>query len=104
MSPKAILARSSRCLILVLEFSNDEASKKKEQGHWHYDAILLLRPESWGFRFLVQIRPFDLPGITKLKINMKGNTKRILSIKVTPSCKRVVFVDKSALKNIFSRV
>ena len=35
---------------------------------------------------------------------MKGNTKRILSIKVTPSCKCVVFVDKSALKNIFSRV
>ena len=45
----------------------DEASKKKEKGYWHADAILLLRPESSGFRFLVEIRAFDLPGITKLK-------------------------------------
>ena len=30
--------------------------------------------------------------------------KKKTSIKVTPSCKCVVFVDKSALKNIFSRV
>ena len=54
--------------MLVLEFSNDEASKKKEKDHWHYDAILLLRPESSGFLFLVQITA-DLPGITKLKKN-----------------------------------
>ena len=97
MSPKAILARSSRCLILVLEFSNDEASKKKEKDHLHYDAILLLRPESSGFRFLVQITA-DLPGITKLK------KKTSIKVTLTPSCKCVVFVDKSALKNIFSRV
>ena len=76
-----------------------QARKKKKAILWYDGAILLLRPESSGFRFLVQIRAFDLPGITKLKKkNMKGNTKRILSIKVTPSCKCVVFVDKSALK------
>ena len=71
------------------------------------DAILLLRPESSGFGFLVQIRAFDLAGITKFK---KKNTKRKYekdsgrSSKVTPSCKCVVFVDKSALKKLFSRV
>ena len=51
---------------LGIRVSNDEASKKKEKDHWHCDAILLLRPESSGFLFLVQITA-DLPGITKLK-------------------------------------
>ena len=41
-------------------------ARKKKKDHWHYDAILLLRPESSGFLFLVQITA-DLPGITKLK-------------------------------------
>ena len=79
----------------------DEASKKKEKGYWHADAILLLRPESSGFRFLVEIRAFDLPGITKLKKNIKGKYEKDSSgsSKVTPSYKCVVFVDKSDLKN-----
>ena len=51
----------------TIEFSKDEASKKEEKGHWHDDTILLLRPESSGFRFLVQIRTFDLAGITNVK-------------------------------------
>ena len=51
-----------------LEFNiKDEASKKEEKGHWHDDAILLLRPESLGFRFLVQISALDLAEITKFK-------------------------------------
>ena len=53
--------------MVKVEFSKEEGSKKEEKGHWHDDAILLLRPESSGFRFLVQIRAFDLAGITKLK-------------------------------------
>ena len=88
--------------MVKVEFSKDEASKKEEKGHWHDDAILLLRPESSGFRFLVQIRAFDLAGITKLKKkNVKGKYEKDSgrSSKVTPSCKCVVFVDKSALKN-----
>jgi len=52
-----------------LQQFKDEASKKEEKGHWHDDTILLLRPESLGFRFLVQIRTFDLAGITKFKKN-----------------------------------
>ena len=44
-----------------------QARKKKKAILWYDGAILLLRPESSGFRFLVQIRAFDLPGITKLK-------------------------------------
>ena len=51
----------------TIEFSKDEASKKEEKGHWQDDAILLLRPESSGFGFLLQIRTFDLAGITKFK-------------------------------------
>ena len=38
------------------------------------DAMLLLRPESSGFGFLVQIRAFDLAGITKFK---KKHEKKI---------------------------
>ena len=53
--------------MVKVEFSKEEGSKKEEKGHWHDDDILLLRPESSGFRFLVQIRAFDLAGITKLK-------------------------------------
>ena len=85
----------------TIEFSKDEASKKKEKGHWQDDAILLLRPESSGFGFLVQFRAFDLAGITKLKKNMKRKYEKDSgrSSKVTPSCKCVVFVDK-----LFSRV
>ena len=59
-----------------LEFSKDEASGKERKGHGHDDAISLLRPESSGFRFLVQIGAFDLAGITTLlKRNMKGKYK-----------------------------
>ena len=85
----------------TIEFSKDEASKKEEKGHWQDDAILLLRPESSGFGFLVQIRAFDLAEITKLKKNMKRKYEKDSgrSSKVTPSCKCVVFVDKP-----FSRV
>ena len=47
------------------------------------DAMLLLRPESSGFGFLVQIRAFDLAGITKFKKKTrKENTKRILDVVV----------------------
>ena len=60
----------------TIEFSKDEASKKEEKGHWHDDTILLLRPESAGFRFLVKNRAFDLAGITKLKKNMKGKCEK----------------------------
>ena len=92
----------------TIEFSKDETSKKEQNGHWHDDAILLLRPESSGFGFLVEIRAFDLAGITTLKKkkNMKGKYEKDSgrSSKVTPSCKCVVFVDKSALKKLFSRV
>ena len=59
------------------------------------------------FRFLVQIRAFDLAGITKFKKkNMKGKYEKDSgrSSKVTLSCKCVAFVDKLALKKIFSRV
>ena len=67
----------------TIEFSKDEASKKEEKGHWQDDAILLLRPESSGFGFLVQIRAFDLAGITKFKKKTrKENTKRILVVVV----------------------
>ena len=85
----------------TIEFSKDEASKKEEKGHWQDDAILLLRPESSGFGFLVQFRALDLAGITKLKKNMKRKYEKDSgrSSKVTPSCKCVVFVDK-----LFSRV
>ena len=53
-----------------------------------------------GSRYLVQIRAFDLAGISKFKkIYMKGkkkNNKRILVVvvKVTPLYKCIVFVDK----------
>ena len=47
-----------------------------------------------GFSFLYKLRLISL-GLPNLKKT---------SIEVTPSCKCVVFVDKSALKNIFSRV
>ena len=90
----------------TIEFSKDEASKKELEGHWQDDAILLLRPESLGFGFLIQVRAFDLAGITKFKKSMKRKYEKDSgrSSKVTPSCKCVVFVDKSALKKLFSRV
>ena len=53
-----------------------------------------------GSCYLVQIRAFDLAGISKFKkIYMKGkkkNNKRILVVvvKVTPLYKCIVFVDK----------
>ena len=63
---------------------------------------------SSGIRFLVQIRAFDLAEITKSKMKqkMKGKCEKDSgrSCKVTPSCKCVAFVDKSALKKLFSRV
>ena len=69
-----------------------QARKKKKAILWYDGAILLLRPESSGFRFLVQIRAFDLAGITKLKNKQTNkqqqkktwteNTKRILVVVV----------------------
>ena len=44
-----------------------QARKKKTAIGTGDDAILLLRPESSGSRFLVKIRAFDLTGITKFK-------------------------------------
>ena len=58
----------------AIAFSKDEASKKEEKGPWQDDALLLLRPESSGFGFLLQIRAFDLAGIAKLK---KKHEKKI---------------------------
>ena len=59
-----------------LEFNKDEASKKKEKGYWRDDAILLLRPEYSGICFVVEIRAFDLPGITKLKKKHERKIRR----------------------------
>ena len=74
-----------------------QARKKKTAIGTGDDAILLLRPESSGSRFLVKIRAFDLTGITKFKKNMKGKASG-RSNKVTRSCKCVAFVDKLASK------
>ena len=59
-------------------------------GHLHVDVILLLRPESFRFCFLVQIKAvisLNLCGITKFKEERKNEKDSGRSSKMTPSCK-----------------
>ena len=53
-----------------LAFSKDEASKYEEKGHLH---DVILRPKPLGICFFVQIRPFDLAGVTKFKKTFTRN-------------------------------